>query len=808
MSLPFEDLLKDSSESFEDGNYFIVTITELELGTTYPLQFKWKYKDGTLGKDWSASYNINTPIKTVPNQPKLLVTDVVGGGRFIKVTWSGQDSAGNTLSNIDRVDIHISGTSFGDGTKPAGSFKIAGTQTFTAEPGVYIVQLKSVTVNGETSFFSDARTVTVTDVGEVIQTPTLPTGLSVATAPFAVTVNWTGQYSSSTFTGFKSIDIYAVSSDLGSSVTSGITTTNLVGSLTVNNTPNKINISLDNLRQALGLTNNSDVYNATIFYYYNATNRDGTRFGSPTYTRINSSSVIPTKANFVDLANGVISIENLVAGNGAFSSWLRTGSAGGARIELSAVNNFTNGGYTVQKGLTAYSSGNTEIFKLDLSTGNLTINGSGTFSGSLSAASGTFTGTLSAATGSFSGTITASAGSIGGLTIASNSLSNTAGTFSLDSGGKARFGSSTGNAIIIDPAAGVGSAYIYHSTNGGSSASGKFTVGTDGTLTITGANVTGSITSTSGTIGGWTIGSTTITGGSTTLNSNGSITTSNFSVGTNGAITSTLGTIGGWTIGSNGLTSSTVELKSSSASGLNPNGAVIVKGSLEKYLFGGDNSSMAIININAAETQQFNIISFSPGIYQTTIGTSSGYIVANGNFYAGTVDASPSAQTAGISLASDGQLNVRRSGDTPLNVHRYTGTGTRRMVTFWLSGAGAGGIQANGTTEPTFAAPSDYRLKENVRDFTGAMDKIKLAKLKIFNFKHLPEKDVVGFIAHELAEIDPDLATGVKDEVDKDGNPIYQDAMPGGLVKYLAAALKEAILKIEELEQRLDALEG
>lgn len=539
MSKPFEDLLKDSSQSFEDGNYFLVTITELELGSVYPVQFKWKYKDGSLGKDWSAVYNLNTPIKTNPADPSLPSNNVVGGAGFIKVTWDGNDASANPLQDIDRVDIHISGTSFGDGTKPSGSFKVAGTQTFTAEPGVYIVQLKAVTVNGATSFFSTARTVTVTSIAEVIQTPTLPSGLSVATAPFAVTVNWAGTYSSSTFTGFKSIDIYAVGSDLGSNTTSGITSTNLVGSLTVNNTPNKINISLDNLRQALGLSTNSDVYNASIFYYFNATNRDGTKFGSPTYTRINSSSVIPTKANFVDLASGVISIENLVAGNGTFSSWLRTGAAGGARIELSAVNNFTNGGYTVQKGLTAYSSGNSEVFKLDLATGALTINGSGTFSGNLSAAGGTFTGTLSAATGSFSGTITASGGTIGGITIAASALQNNSveasSTFKLDSSGKARFGSSNGNAIIIDPTGG-----IYHTTNG-SIASGTFSITTGGVITAK-----------SGEIAGWTIGTNSISKGTTSLSSSG----------TDGSITTSTGKIGGWNLATNKIYTDSIELLS------------------------------------------------------------------------------------------------------------------------------------------------------------------------------------------------------------------------------------------------------
>jgi hypothetical protein len=44
--MAYEDLLKDTSESKDDGNYFLVTITDLDLGTAYPLQFRWKNKNG------------------------------------------------------------------------------------------------------------------------------------------------------------------------------------------------------------------------------------------------------------------------------------------------------------------------------------------------------------------------------------------------------------------------------------------------------------------------------------------------------------------------------------------------------------------------------------------------------------------------------------------------------------------------------------------------------------------------------------------------------------------------------------------
>ena len=159
--MAYEDLLKDTSESKDDGNYFLVTITDLDLGTAYPLQFRWKNKNGTLGA-WSSVKTFTSEYATIPSEPNLAVGDVVGGAGFIKVTWDGNNALAAAASNFDRVNVHISGTTFGDGTKPAGFFKQSGTQTFAAVAGVYIVQLKILTVNGSESLFSTARTVTVT----------------------------------------------------------------------------------------------------------------------------------------------------------------------------------------------------------------------------------------------------------------------------------------------------------------------------------------------------------------------------------------------------------------------------------------------------------------------------------------------------------------------------------------------------------------------------------------------------------------------------------------------------------------------
>jgi hypothetical protein len=51
----------------------------------------------------------------------------------------------------------------------------------------------------------------------------------------------------------------------------------------------------------------------------------------------------------------------------------------------------------------------------------------------------------------------------------------------------------------------------------------------------------------------------------------------------------------------------------------------------------------------------------------------------------------------------------------------------------------------------------------------------------------------------------PECVTGVKDEVDEDGTPIYEGIDQSKVVPLLTAALQEAIAKIETLEQRLTA---
>lgn len=102
---------------------------------------------------------------------------------------------------------------------------------------------------------------------------------------------------------------------------------------------------------------------------------------------------------------------------------------------------------------------------------------------------------------------------------------------------------------------------------------------------------------------------------------------------------------------------------------------------------------------------------------------------------------------------------------------------------------------------------SDYRLKTDVQQMSGATDRLK--QLKPVNFKWIADGTRVdGFIAHEAQAVVPEAVSGVKDEVDADNNAKMQGIDQGKLVPLLTAALQEAIAKIETLETKVAALEA
>ena len=142
----------------------------------------------------------------------------------------------------------------------------------------------------------------------------------------------------------------------------------------------------------------------------------------------------------------------------------------------------------------------------------------------------------------------------------------------------------------------------------------------------------------------------------------------------------------------------------------------------------------------------------------------------------------------------------------------YAETGNRRtlylattsvglpLAYFASSGGFVGSISvSSGAT--SYNTTSDYRLKENVVDLTGATERLKQIPVHQFNFISDPDTTVDGFIAHEVQDIVPEAVHGTKDAVDDDGNPVYQGIDQSKLVPLLVATIKE-------LEARITALEN
>ena len=156
------------------------------------------------------------------------------------------------------------------------------------------------------------------------------------------------------------------------------------------------------------------------------------------------------------------------------------------------------------------------------------------------------------------------------------------------------------------------------------------------------------------------------------------------------------------------------------------------------------------------------------------------------------------------------------------------GGGGTHYIGYWENSAGTnvGAITHNNTTT-AYVTSSDYRLKENVVDIDGAIDRLKQLPVHRFNFIADPDHTVDGFIAHEAQAVVPECVIGEKDEVEvwkegeelpdgvsvgdnklnEDGNtiPVYQGIDQSKLVPLLTAALQEAVAKIESLEARLTA---
>jgi hypothetical protein len=806
--MAYEDLLKDTSRvDSSNSNYFLVTITDLDVNQSYPIQFRWKYNDGTFSP-WSAVRVVTTPGESDPNTPKFADSNVdVTTPGFIKITWDGtsDDATPTPLTDIDRVDVYIDGLPF-DGNKPAATFKTAGTQVIAAPGGTYQIVLYAVSKLGKLSPVSAAVTKTVSDISNPVVDPEDPEAPTVTAGLASVIVEWSGKKSgggdfpTGSFAGAKVF--------IGTSAGFTPSDNNWVHTLNFANGSNKVSIGVGTvIDKAAGTLLQ---YNTPYFIKIDTINASGTSNNNPIAASGNPITVNKVAAS------------EIITGTLAADASITAGIDGGSRVVLSGGAN----------PLVIYgTNGTTELLKFTGgATGTLTVNGGGTFTGDLSAGSGSsifksdssgiYLGNAVFALAPFSvsrnGILKAESGTIGGWTLGSTFLQNAGSspTIKIDTSGI--IVGSTSNAYIDITSSGI----THRNSNG--TASGKFTLTTgpsaqltiDGTFTISGTStINGTAAST--VVSNASTGSTAIqSGNGVDKNSSNQITR----ISTNGGIV----------------------VSSSTAS----SGARVELTNTGFYAYNG--SGQPTVSINAADgsasfTGTINANSGYLGSASSGWNITSTSINNNASTYAGVT--SIFAQTsAGYSILVPGIINADNGYQANLGVRLFTG-GSTTANSFWKSqgnmspnngSAGSTGLYSVGSSSWKWSQiwadtgtiqTSDERLKKNISNSNLGLNFINLLNPISYKWKigggipiydeesgfvigsePIPgERTHYGFLAQEIKQALDQVSPGQ----DFGGWVLADKNDPDSTQSLRYEEFISPIVKaIQELSARLDALES
>jgi len=459
------DLNLQGSQDPSDKNYFDVKVQNLLPNQSYGIQFQWLFEDGTTSP-WSATKKVLTDLVPAPGEPNLQQTDVLGGQGVIAITWGGKNTSNQTIPNVSRVDIHISGGKFGDGSKASDAFFTTGTKSIAAEAGTYYVQLKAISTDGKTvSVFSQVRTVVVTGTSIIIDPSVTPSAPTAKPVIGAIQVTWDGKTSTNTDqpSGFYAAKVYV-------GTTAGFTpsTSNQVDTLNFGGGTNTVNVGVGTqIGPSTYIAYNTDYYVKIITTNGNPAQDSAAVTASPAPVRVG-------KAGSGDIIS--VLFDQVETGTLQANATLTVGAPSGKRVELKATGD----------PLTIYdTNGTTKL--LSYGTNKLTIIGDGTFSGDLSAASGSFTGSLNIGTQvggvypfnvTSTGIVTATSGTIGGLKLSAQSIGNDNDTFKIDKDGIITLGATSGEHLYIDKSSG-----ITHKSDA-STITNKLKIGTDGKLQL------------------------------------------------------------------------------------------------------------------------------------------------------------------------------------------------------------------------------------------------------------------------------------------------------------------------------------
>lgn len=154
-----------------------------------------------------------------------------------------------------------------------------------------------------------------------------------------------------------------------------------------------------------------------------------------------------------------------------------------------------------------------------------------------------------------------------------------------------------------------------------------------------------------------------------------------------------------------------------------------------------------------------------------------------------------------LSLGASGFEVVNNAVSTELFI--FNNNDNASPIRFYSSTNIAGAIELTSSNSVSYLTSSDYRLKENITPLENAINTVMEIPVYTFNFNGSPDRTVHGFLAHEVQEHVPEAVSGEKDQVDVDGNPVYQGIDQSKLVPLLLQAVKELKQEIDLLKASL-----
>ncbi|NBS67421.1 tail fiber domain-containing protein [bacterium] len=169
------------------------------------------------------------------------------------------------------------------------------------------------------------------------------------------------------------------------------------------------------------------------------------------------------------------------------------------------------------------------------------------------------------------------------------------------------------------------------------------------------------------------------------------------------------------------------------------------------------------------------------------------------------IDNTGSIRTFGATNAEALAVSTATVASTfvPLIIGRHTASSTGGGTNAFIVWSGGNVVNTNNS----YGAISDAKLKENIVDATSQWSDIKALQVRKYNFKEGQTHTQIGLIAQEVELVSPGLVSESPDR-DAEGNDL--GTVTKGVnysVLYMKAvkALQEAMLRIEDLEARLDA---